>query len=278
MDKKKFFFFIIVFLILLNIAFAQPPFQESASFTIKGLVIEAPVYDVIPLNKNYSFHFHVFNQSNGVSFDNSTTNCFMHIYDYQTGLHLLEQNAVMDSNGVDFEVNINDSLFSKEGTYFRVMQCNHSTEGGFLGIQFKVGYSLRNPSIQDAMINSLLVILFVIFFLISLIWAVYIDGENYFKMGPDDADPILTFNIGKYVKLFLYLLSYIFFWMLTWASWQMADLFMLSKIFSSVLKALFFIETALLGPMFIVIVIIGFIKHLTDTKAFKLAERNINPR
>lgn len=274
--KNLFLIFVFLLIFLVPTISAVPPFQATNLVSSNSLQIETPVFDVVKINQNYTFHFHVFNV-NGSFLTNASTSCILHIYDFQTGDHILQQSAVMDSNMIDFDVSINDSLLTKEGNYFRLIQCNTSSYGGFLGTQFKVGYSMREASVQDAIINSVIIFLLVIFFITCLTWALVTDGENKFTMGPE-GDTFLELNYGKYLKLFLYLLSYLFFWMLTWSIWQVVDKFALSSTFTEVLKLLFIIETIFWPILIIAIVVIGFVKQVSDSEIARLVKRGLKPR
>jgi len=271
---KKTIIWLFLFLACLNIVCAVPPFFEESEKTI-GLQLGVPLFEVIPLASNFTFYFHVFNATNGIY--TLIPNCTIHIYDFETGKHILEEFVGFDGNGFDYEIEINDSIFTKEGTYFKLIQCNTTGAGGFFGSQITVGSALIQATIQDAIINSVLVLIFVIFFAASLLFAFGIDGKNKFTMG-DKGEPILEINIGKYVKLFLYLLSYLFFWMLSWVAWQISDKFILSDMITGVLRLIFIIETIFWIPLMIFIVAIGLVKHFVDIDLEKTTKRGLFPR
>ena len=276
MHRKKCVLGLFVFLLMLNIVYAQPPFQTGADSN-DGLLIEVPIFEVVPISQNYSFYFHVFNTINGTYVHNDTADCYVHIYDFQTGEHILQVKASGNGNGLDFEVEINDSLLTLEGTYFKLIQCNTTSQAGFFGHQFKVGYALREATTPDAIINSLFILIAVIFFIVSLSFAFVLDGDDIFSMGAE-GEHILEFNALKYVKLFLYLLSYFFFWITTWVIWITFEKFMLSSYSTDLLRILFIVETILWVPMIFMIVFIGLVKYIADAKALKLAKRRLMPR
>lgn len=275
MDKKKLIYFF-VFLFMIQLVLGAPPFQTGTILQSNGLQIETTIFEVVPVSSNYSFHWHVFDV-NGSMKTNASTFCFLHIYDFETGHHIVEKNATMDSNKIDFVVAINSSVLTKEGTYFRLIQCNSSNIGGFLGTQFKVGFNTREATIQDAIINSSILLLITILFLTCLIWGIVMDGENKFTMGPE-GETLLELNIGKYAKLLLYWLAYMFFWMLIWVAWQIVQKFMLSNTFSGILKVLFIFLTIFWIPLTIVIVVIGLVKHVTDSEVTRMVSRGLKPR
>lgn len=274
MDKRNFFLFFVFFLVFASFVSSAPPFQTNIN-SFDGLMIETPTFDIVPINSNYTFHYHVYNVSSGINLN--TSSCVMHLYDFKTGDHILQEVAVPDENGIDFDVVVNDSLFSDAGSYYRLFQCNDSNIGGYVGIQFDVGSAFKEATIPDAIIQSLLILVFVVFFIVSLVFAFVMDGENQFTMGPQ-GERILELNSGKYIKLFLYLLSYFFFWMLTWSIWITFEKFVLSQTFTSVLNVLFIIETILLGPIIIMVIVIGLVKHFADSELLNLSKRGLNMR
>jgi len=272
--RKQLVIWIFVFLALIQIAFAQPPFIEQ-TVANEGLQIEVPIFEIVPVSSNFTFYFHVFNLSNGVPINNS--DCLIHIYSYEDGSHILEQDAVLYGNQIDFEVEINDSVLTESGVYFKLIQCEVDGLGGFFGNQFRVGSNSVEASTSDAIINSILLLIFVILFVVCLAFAYNTDGENKFTMG-DSGEPLIEINTGKYVKLLLYLFSYLFFWMLTWVAWQIGDMFLMSQTLTGVLRVLFIFETIVWVPLFIIVVVIGLIKHLADIQLEKQTRRGLFPR
>jgi len=248
-------------------------FQKN--YDTLGLLIEAPQYQVIPLNSNFSFNFHVYNSSSGKYINSSE--CSSYLYHFETGQHILTTNNISLKNNREYEYKINNTLFTQEGTYYHSIYCQSNTKGGFLGFSFEVGNTLRKATTSDAIINAILLIIFVIFFIVSLCFAFWLEGDNKFTIG-DQGEPLVEININKYLKLFLYLLSYLFFWMLTWSAWQIAYKFLLSTTLTEILRIIFIIETIFWFPLIFIIVTIGFIKHIADINIEKTTKRGLFPR
>lgn len=163
---------------------------------------------------------------------------------------------------------ISDSIYyftfnQSEGDYI-VKLCDGSTR------EIKV----TNGMIAESIIYSILLLLLAGFFITSLALAFYLDGENKFTMG-DAGDPILEINLNKYAKLFLYLLSYLFLWMLTWTSWQVSDTFLLFDGLTNILRLIFIVETIAWVPIILIVTIVGLTKHLADADLIKTTERNL---
>lgn len=271
MQKKL--FWILAFFVLLNIAFAVPPFQSTSIVQSTGLTIEQPIFDVVPINSNFTFYWQVYNES-GILMTNSSVSCLMHIYDPRNGSHILMQNGFTDLNGIDFKVQIPNSLFTREGNYFQLIQCNTSSKGGFLSHNFKVGYNLSEGSVQEAIIYAMIIIVLSIFFILSIVTGFMINGENEFNFAGD----LVKINLNKYLKVFLFFLAYIFFWGLTFVLWEVSAIFFNSADLTGILHVLFIIETILMVPAFMVIPVVLLVKHIADSQLLELTKRGLKPR
>jgi len=265
---NKFLIFFLMLILVLPFSYSVTIQQLPVTQSI-GLVIETPIFTTIKIDDNNSFYWNVYNLSNGLLLDNDTISCIFRVFD--------KKNLIYENNDVFNYVLLNDTLFDHIGDYSRFIQCNSSNYGDFSELSFKVGFNELESTVQDAIISSLLVFIFVIFFIVTLVFAFSIDGNDKFTMGAE-GNIILEVNSAKYIKLFLYLFSYLFFWMLTWTSWQLAIKFLLSDFISGVLRIIFIIETVFWVPIIFATLIIGLVKHIADAKALDLAKRRLMPR
>ena len=127
---RKSIIWICILFLLVSFVSAQPPFQEQSNI-IEGLVINFPLLDTFEQNKDISFNFHVYNQTSGLIMTNATTSCVFHLFDNK-GDHLIDNKEMpFDSNGVDFEITLSGSNFSRLGAYSFLVNCNTSIVGGF---------------------------------------------------------------------------------------------------------------------------------------------------
>lgn len=266
--KKIYILLIIVFLFTFQLVSAitiqQLPVTQS-----NGIVIESPIFDHLKIETNHTFFWNVYNLSNGILLSNISVDCSFKIFH--------NDNIIFQNLDVYGSIIVNDTYFSEIGDYSRLIQCNSSNYGDFSELSFRVGYNNFEATIQDALIYSLLILILISFFIVTLIFAYSIDGENQFTLGPS-GERLIEINAGKFVKLFLYLLAHLFFWMVSWASWKIADTFELSLTLSFILRIIFIVDSILWFPIIIMVTAIGLMKLFADNEALKLAKRGLMPR
>lgn len=270
MHKKNFFWIFVLFLVFSSFVSAQPPGQ-----TLGTMDILYPKFDSIRYGETFTFHLHAFDELGNI-LNNSDYTCDIHIYGVN-GSHEIEDVMNDDSNWVDKEYEFTANVSDHVGWHSYNIWCYSVAEQGAISEPFLVSKSGEDFTTASGVIYASLIIVFTIFFIVALAFAFHIDGENKFTMG-DTGEPLLELNYGKYVKLFLYLLSYLFFWILSWGIWQVSTNFLLATRLFGVLKALFIIETILWIPMIIMVVVIGFAKILTDSDLLRLEKRGLRPR
>ncbi len=118
--------FLFIFLFSFSLVAAQPPFE--AVILNQGIDIAFPQIDVLKLNSDFEFHFHVVNNSNGVMLDNTTVNCGFHLFN-SSGNHIFEDDSVnMDINGDDFTILIDKNNFSRVDDYAYLFGCHNETQ------------------------------------------------------------------------------------------------------------------------------------------------------
>jgi len=126
--NKGLILFVFLILIVPAVLAQQPaPFQESELPT--QLEIAVPKVEYIPESSVFDFHIHTFNSSGHIQ-SNSTTDCYIHIYNL-TGNHILEEEMLFDSNNMDFYYELNTSFSSELGYLPYIVQCNNTDEGGY---------------------------------------------------------------------------------------------------------------------------------------------------
>lgn len=126
---KKEISLIVLALFFINIASAQPPFEKNVGIS-NGLQIFSPQFEYLEQNVGFELHLHVSNISNGIQFNNSFVDCFVHLYDI-VGNHTFESGILeKDLNGVDHEIYIAPENFSNIGINSFFIFCNTSNLGG----------------------------------------------------------------------------------------------------------------------------------------------------
>jgi hypothetical protein len=135
--RLTFLVVISLFAILFSSSFinAAPPFT---SVNTVGIVIEHPIQEVIKVNQPHSFHFHLFNATDGKPFLNSSgIVCAFHLYN-QSGIDILVIDNVTTESLYDWVQVIPAANITTSGTYAYVIQCNNSAIGGYYTNDFEV--------------------------------------------------------------------------------------------------------------------------------------------
>lgn len=122
---------VLLFFITVSSALAAPPFSSStitSSSTDGYIIVPMEIY-YAKQNTNFTFNFHVINQSNGVPIQYNST-CFFHLYN-SVGKHIyILERITVRSELFDYEIPIDKNNFTSSGTYSYIFQCNSSRFGG----------------------------------------------------------------------------------------------------------------------------------------------------
>jgi hypothetical protein len=251
-------------LICINIVYGAAV-QQTITNQQVGLTIEIPTFDIVQINTNYTFLWHVFNENGSVVWNN-TVSCTFHLYDSITEKHIFEKNNIktMDSDLIDFKVEINDSLFTQEGNYYKIIQCNNTYEGGFRSENFRVGNNNTVLStIQESIIYSVILSFIFILTLVCLISIFFINPKDNYILLRDNKYQ-LEFNYGYYLRMFLISLGYGLLWSLLFILWEISKKFLLSGLMSGIIYYSFIVLTYGVIPLLIIIFSLSIIKIFSD--------------
>ncbi len=170
-QKKLALLLPILFLFLIVSSFsvaAQPPF-ESAAFTTIGYIIEFPEYATLPQNEDFTFSFHLINQSNGIRLTNATSSCNFHLHS-KTGGDLVNIQLPFISSSETWEILVDQGNFSRTGAHAFVTYCNESSIGGITEGQFNVTPEGNTPK------NFPIALVFVIIAYVLLLFSFWQDN------------------------------------------------------------------------------------------------------
>jgi len=144
--------------------------EPQIVFTEQGLAIEYPAYIHHEQNTHFNLHTHVINSSNGIIIDNTSTKCFIHIYNI-TGDHIVKLDMGYSAVDPEFELYIGAGNFSKLGSYAYIIQCNGTEGGDFVRGFFEITEDgmpqkvLSDSTSSISITVFILVIMFVILFI-----------------------------------------------------------------------------------------------------------------
>ena len=216
MFKKRcvnsFLLVVLILLIFPLVSAQQPPPATQTNVNINvGLQIEFTQVSTFELGEDHLFNAHVFNISNGLRVDNTTTDCTFHLFN-NTGDHQIQQQPIpFDSVGIDWDFNVLGGNFTRAGFYSYLVVCNSSDIGGFLSSGFEItptGFSLTE---SISMIYFILILGVFGIFLLTLWGAIVLPMKN----PRGGLDEIVDVGILKYFKLGLMFLSYaLFVWII----------------------------------------------------------------
>jgi len=132
---------IIIIILCVSLVYGVAPVTQIQIYVGEtGIEIEYPKITTLQLNRDFKFHFHLFNSSNGMPILNESTSCVFHLYN-STGSHIYTENDIKElHDDYDFEVKVNGGNFSKVGPFEYRFQCNSSTSniGGFVSVPVTV--------------------------------------------------------------------------------------------------------------------------------------------
>lgn len=196
---------LVLILVFLLIPAVHAP-QKTTFTNDRGLTVEYPEITVYKQNTTNKFHFHVFNNSNGVYLTNSTVTCYYHLYD-NAGNHIIKTPTPMafdSSTNYDFEVTLNNNNFTRAGEYAIITQCNTSTDAGFIAFNFQVTPTGDLLDIPKTIIYIVGLFSLSAIFIIFLMLFIKIPFKNNIKQGHIEfIKQYRIFKIGAFCLMYL---------------------------------------------------------------------------
>ena len=187
---------------------------------------------------------------------------------------LLVDNEAMNNSGVYFNFTMPKENATSIGEYETVMFCEDNSDNDFTTFSFWVTPSGTIPSSTQGIIYGVGFIVVLALFIVCAVGAWNIDGEDKITMGGD----IIEINDGKHIKLFLWGLSYILLWTLSFLAWMTAENFLNLGLIASFFESIFVIMKILAFPILLLFLGIYFMKLILDSKLHKLQERGLSIR
>ncbi len=266
---KKILFLSLLIISLISLVSGQPPFIQSGTFT-EGYDIKVPPIENIPQNEDFTLNFHVFNISNGIPIDNSSTDCFLHLYG-RNGEQLIEIEVPHSDSNVDneWEIEILGSNFSDLGNIGYSVQCNSATLGGRETVSLivsKKGYSLETSNI---ILYGLALLILFFFWSISVYGGMTLPFNNI----RGSENQVISVNWRKYLKTFSWGIVYFTTLAIDWMIWNLlyayAEWSALSNVFFYIFKLMY----AFALPVLIGMVIFVIINYVNDKKISSFIKR-----
>ncbi|KKN14985.1 hypothetical protein LCGC14_0990650 [marine sediment metagenome] len=192
-NSMKKLYLLFAFLFLISFVIAQQPNPPQTNVNINlGLTIDFPKITSIQINKDHEFSFHVFNISDGLRVDNTTTTCIFHLFDF-TGEHASDEMVLpFDLGSNDWEITVIAANFSQTGQYSVLVDCNDGGFGGFTSFGFNVTPTGESENMLGLYALLYLILFGIVFFgfYVKNEWIAILGGLGLIFLG------IYTLNTG----------------------------------------------------------------------------------
>lgn len=169
------FAFLLLASILSYDAEAAPPAQVFNDVTGGGLELKISNLPAVKVGEPYNLKIHIYNGSDGYPVY-SAASCYLHLYN-QSLNHVAESIATAPEHTFDYELAVSATNFSKEGYYPYVVQCNTSSQGGFLAGYIEATFN-GNPKSENPTLLFAFILLPLIFGGLLLYGAMQMGDEH----------------------------------------------------------------------------------------------------
>lgn len=183
----------------------------------------------------------------------------------------------------------NDPIeMSKNGNQYNLTFCNTKNEGRYIvngygdldGIKTVWSYTFdinpigREYTTAQSITYIILIVLVIIILSACIIGIIKIKPKNVVSSD----DRILEINWKKYLRWFLFGMSYICIMALSYFAWNISFAFLSFSALSGFFKMIFTMLTGLAVPIFIVSAVIIIITYINDKKWYDQLQRGLHPR
>ncbi len=134
--NKKFVIVLLVGIFILSFISAIPPVTQVQNFPEGYIIADAKQYD-LKLNEDYTYHFFLYNASNGVVITNASVECQFFSADHN-GIIVTSGNISYDTTGKYWYYFISKDNYSTSGYYSFGVNCQNTDAGGALASYFYV--------------------------------------------------------------------------------------------------------------------------------------------
>ena len=268
---KKIILLLTICVLLFNLVGAIPPFQTGSTTLEQGLVIESPIYDVLKTNEKFTYNFHVFNQTSGLLMDNTTTDCYFHLYNADGSVNFSIDNIKMNGDKHTFQIEILSSNFTDHSKGGFLTHCNTSDVGGFVSGGFMITTTGFPLTIAKTLLCLGLFGIFIFLFIVNVGVIPFLPkGDN-----KDDEGELISINHLKYIRPILYVTAYLMIVVILFTSANLSLAYLESTLVGNLLFKMFYITFALAIPMVIIWFIFIFYSIFQDKKMKEYIERGV---
>jgi len=272
MGKKLIFSLIVcfVFLISIGLVTAQPPTTTNIQAFDTGFVIEPSPTIYIKQNTDYVVNFFVYNISNGVPIDNTTTSCVFYMADNQG--NLIHFSDVLYTTY--WTTTIAGGNFSELGHYPYGIKCNSSELGGAFINYFEVTYTGKIMSVSQSILSIGFLSLLVLIFFLNFIAMGYLPKRNQV----DEEGKILSITYLKYFRNILAMTGYFLFIGIVYIASNLAYAFLDEVLIADTLFMIFRVAFGFAPVVVIVWLIWIFVSMFHDKQFQNMLNRGMFPQ
>lgn len=268
MDKRLIFILLFA-LFLFPLANAVSP-HTTQQFS-QGYLIQIPEDNILKLNQNYTFEFHIINISNGMPV-NAGVNCTFHLYD-EIGRHIYESYDDTASSSFDYSFFLDKGNFSKVEHYYYFINCNSSSLGGIGSSIVLINYNgTEITNAQSILYGSLFFILVLILIAIPFLVS-FLPASDV----RDEEGKLMQINWLKYFRPILWFTEWMMVIVLMYVSSNLAFAFLGETLFATVLFTIFRIMLGFTPIIVIVWLAWFFVSFFHDKQFQNMINRGIFP-
>ncbi len=252
---KLIFCTIFLFVMILNIGSSAPPVTTVQEFP-DGYLIEEKPHEYLKLNQDYQYNFFLYNHSNGLLIDNSSTNCTFYLAN-NSGEILFSQEVEYLSEEKYWKIDILGGNFSESGGYPYGVSCQGSVGGALAGIFEITESGVEVTEGRSILVMGLLGLL--VFFLFLSLYSLF-SIEDY---------------KGKFA---LYWVSHVLLIIVSFVAWQTGVEGLLSGFaLTGTFRIMFWVSTVAVFPMLLLSIAWIIYIHTVNDHMKKLMEKGEDP-
>ena len=268
MDKKIVLLIGLLFFVGLVSAVAPQTVQTNVNIEV-GLQIQTQGINILQQDTNHSLEFHVYNISDGLHVDNTTTDCTFHLYNKTGNVQYASNN--LDFVGGSFEIILEGNNFTELGIYSYYIHCNATNIGGFAREVFEVTYTGNELSSASSTFYIVLFGLFIFLFLITIFGIDKLPSSN----ATDEEGTIIKISYLKYFRSILWFVAWMFIVAILYISSNLGFAYLEDTLFANFLFTLFKISFGLTFPIVVVWFVWIFAQIFDDKKIKDLWSRGM---
>lgn len=167
---------------------------------------------------------------------------------------------------------LNETQTVDHGVYEVTSYCGNGTTSGKLTFYYVLTPTGTIPSTAQSLLYSFLLVVCLFILTLTIIGGVKMDGKNTYTMSG-----LVELNHGKYLKMGLFFLSYLFLLFTFFLAYQVSTQFLFLGFASTVFEIGHTVLWIAFFPIFLVFVVLALIQWVIDIRLADLTKRGLRP-